>query len=183
FELTTSRPQRPYEVQDRPFVAPGERLPIEHACEQMERHGKGRALDPGEVTRPVDHRRGKARLLEQVSLRANLAQEVPGLRVAPEKHMLAVIHQLTGGRILKGRRPSAQSAARLEDQHARAVPRQSDCGTQSREPGPDDDGILSRHAGNNHSLNAISACFGFDPRTRAENTSYPLRSIRISVSK
>ena len=87
----------------------------------------------------------------------NLIQERERRRVAAEHHVLPVVHELAGVAIRERGRAAAEPRTRLEDQHARPVPREPAGGAHAGESGTDDDHVELRYAGHSHCLSAISA--------------------------
>ncbi len=96
--------------------------------------------------------------------------------------MLPVVDQLAGFAVRKGGRASAEPGPRFEHEHTRALAGEPDRGAQAGEAGAEDDDVRTRQF-HSHCLSAMSACRGLGTRARAVKTSYPLRSIRFSVSK
>src|SRR5712671_6746473 len=131
----------------------------------------------------VDHRHGQLRLNANVAFRAYLPQKRPGVAVTAEEHMLTVVDDLSGLAIGKRRGPAAEASSSLEDQHAGAVAREPNRRAEPGKASTNHNRVVSRHVGSSHCLRAMSACAGFATRVRCENTSKPLRSIFMSVSK
>ena len=96
--------------------------------------------------------------------------------------MLAVVHERAGLAVGERRRAAAEPAARLDDEGPRAARGQARRRAEPREARADDHDVESLHV-HSHCLNAMKAWIGFGTRARAVNTSWPLRSIRRSVSK
>src|SRR5207342_112867 len=92
------------------------------------------------------------------------------------------VDQLAGVAVRKGGRASAQPGPRFEHEHTRALAGEPDRSAQAGEAGAEHDDVRARQF-HNHCLRAMSACRGLGTRARAVKTSYPLRSIRFSVSK
>src|SRR5204862_7147668 len=117
----------------------------------MQRRWKRRALDPRFATLAIDHRHAKRWLDAYVADRTDFAEELERLGIAAEQHVLAVVDQLAGLAIGKGRRAAAEPRARFEHDDAGSAAGQADGGAQARESRTDDYDV------NSHCLNAISA--------------------------
>ena len=165
------QPERRRHAQHRQPVAPAERLPIEHAGDEVQRRRQVRALEPGAAARAVDHGDGEARLHADVIARADRVQKRERLDVGAGQDVLAVVDHFAGLAVVKGGRPPAQPAARFEHEDARALLHDPDGRAQAGESGADDDDVGAAHDGHSHWRRAISACRGRGTRARPENTS------------
>ena len=96
--------------------------------------------------------------------------------------MLAVVDELAGLAIGQRGGASAKPAARLDDERTRAARCQTNRRAQPRAATANHDDVEAIHV-HSHCLSAMTACSGFGTRARAVNTSWPLRSMRRSVSK
>ena len=90
----------------------------------------------------IDHGDGQLRLHAHVIEDAHLAEKVERRGVAPEQHVLAVVHDLAGFAIGKRGRAAAEPRSRFEHEHAGAVLRHPHGRAQSRKAGADDDRVV-----------------------------------------
>ena len=81
------------------------------------------------------------RLEPHVVDRIDAAKELERRAVAPEEHVLPVVHELAGHAIGERRRAPAQLRPRVEHEHARARARPAPTQHEPGEPGADDDDV------------------------------------------
>jgi len=147
----------------------------------MERCRQRRTREARALHRGVDHRHRELRIEAHVLQRADVAQERERLGIAPEQNVLSVVDQLARLAIGKRGRASPEASTRFEHEHARATPREAGRRAQAGTTGADDDDVEAGQV-HSHCLSAMSACRGRGTRARAVKTSWPLRSMRVSVS-
>jgi hypothetical protein len=149
--------ERSRHAQDGQFIRPGERAPVEHAGEEMERRRQVGTLEPRSAPRPIDHGHGERPLNPDLLEGADLSQEVEGVRITAEQHVLTVVDDVARLAVGKRGRSSAEPATRLDDEHARAAPGEPHGSAQAGEAGADDGHVVLGQPGSSHCLSAISA--------------------------
>src|SRR5207253_7794424 len=77
---------------------------------------------------------------------------------------------------------AAEAASRLEHEHPGVVARETDGRAEAGKSGAHN-GHVEGHGCHSHCRTAMKAWRGRATRTRPENTSQPLRSMRVRVSK
>src|SRR6185503_15749271 len=156
----------------------------EDAADEIEGARQRRHRQPRSAAGAIDHRHRQPRLQLDVAGGADVAEERECLDVAADENVLAVVDQLAGVAVGERGGAPAEAGLRLEHQHVRAVFRQAGGCAQAGEAAADDDDVEGRSSQvSSHCLNAMIAWRGRGTRARAVNTSWPLRSIRRSVSK
>ena len=99
-------------------VAPAERAPRHQAANEVERRPERRTRQARRDAVAVDRVDRESILQMNVSARADAVQELEGVAIAAEEHVLAVVDALAGGGIGECRRPSAERRPRLEHEDA-----------------------------------------------------------------
>ena len=144
----------------------------------MPRRAPVRTHEPRLIAVRSNHRQRQSALKWRQRIGAEAPQKRVRLVVAAEQDVLAVVDALARVAINERGRASAEAVARFEDHDAHATPRQANGGAEPGEASADNSYVDSIHK-----RRAIMAWRGRGTRTRLEKTSYPLRSIRRSVSK
>jgi len=136
--------QRRGHPQQRQAVRPLERVPFDHAGEQMPRRRQRRACEAGAPAFPVDHRHAQRWLHPHVADCPDVLQEGQRRRVAAHQHVLTVVDHLS--RLAIGERGGAAAQPRpcFEDEDARAFPGQTHGRAQPGEAGTDHDDVVAR---------------------------------------
>ena len=89
--------------------------------------------------------------------RTDLNEEAQRLAVAPEQHMLTVVHQFPGVTVAKRGRTPAKPRPRLDDDDLDAVAREPRRGAQPGEPGANHHHVVAGQRCNSHWRRAIRA--------------------------
>jgi hypothetical protein len=90
---------RPSDAQDGQQIAPIEGVPPQDASDQMQGGRPRRAGQPRRAPAAVDHVHRQIVLEGNAAGRADALEELERLAVAPDEHVLPVVHALAGGRI------------------------------------------------------------------------------------
>ena len=146
----------------------------------MQRRRQRRALQDRPAAAPIEEGHVQRTLTPHVLHRAYAGKKRQGLAIAPEHHVLAVVHELTRRAIRERRCPPAKLRPRVQHEHARAGLRQRRRGREPREPASDDndvgldhevDAARERNITRAHVSAAIAARRGRGILTTSENTS------------
>ena len=184
-------------AQRRQPIPPGDGRPAEDAGEQVPRAGQRRAAQLAEAAGAIGHRDAQAVLDRHQAVRADPAQEGPGVVIAAEQDVLAVVHPLAARLVAGGEGAPAEHRPGLGHDHPRPGVGQRTGSAQAGAAGADDHDVHRGHdvrAGTTASTPArisvraqvvaamIARC-GRGTRTTSENTSKPRRSIRCRMAK